>query len=205
MRKQQTLYKAKAAPVSSRTHADAPEGSARSSGREASLHDSAIVKEAQRPYSTTAPARVVSKKEAGNIVHCLVHAAPEKAVVEQTPAQLIRSLKLGLPVQELDDLRSSLDVSMERLVPMLGISKATLHRRMATGRLDLPESDRVVRFARLVGRAVSVMESLENARRWLTSPQVGLGGAVPLEYAETEVGAREVENLLGRIEYGVYA
>ncbi|MBB5031468.1 type II RES/Xre toxin-antitoxin system antitoxin [Prosthecobacter vanneervenii] len=172
---------------------------------EAPQHGPAVVSETQRPYSTAAPARVVSTKEAGNIVHCLVHAAPEKAVVEHTPAQLIRSLKLGLPVQELDDLRSSLDVSMERLVPMLGISKATLHRRMATGRLDLPESDRVVRFARLVGRAVSVMESLENARRWLTSPQVGLGGAVPLEYAETEVGAREVENLLGRIEYGVYA
>ena len=34
---------------------------------------------------------------------------------------------------------------------------------------------------------------------------VGLGGAIPLEYAETEVGAREVENLLGRIEYGVYS
>ena len=56
-----------------------------------------------------------------------------------------------------------------------------------------------------MGKAVVVMESLENARKWLFSPQVGLGGAVPLEYAETEVGAREVENLLGRIEYGVYA
>ena len=94
---------------------------------------------------------------------------------------------------------------MERLVPMLGISKATLHRRKITGRLDAAESDRVVRFARLLGWAASVMESLDNGRRWLTSPQVGLGGAIPLEYAETEVGAREVENLLGRIEYGVYS
>jgi len=34
---------------------------------------------------------------------------------------------------------------------------------------------------------------------------VGLGGETPLEYAETEVGAREVEDLLGRIEYGVYS
>ena len=42
-------------------------------------------------------------------------------------------------------------------------------------------------------------------RRWLTSRQFGLGGAVPLEYAETEVGAREVEDLLGRIEHGVYS
>jgi len=49
------------------------------------------------------------------------------------------------------------------------------------------------------------MESLEAGRRWLTSRQFGLGGAVPLEYAETEVGAREVEDLLGRIEHGVYS
>ena len=88
---------------------------------------------------------------------------------------------------------------------MLGISKATLHRRMTTGRLDPAESDRVVRFARLMGKAVEVMESPETARKWLSAPQVGLGGSIPLEYAETEVGAREVENLLGRIEYGVYS
>jgi putative toxin-antitoxin system antitoxin component (TIGR02293 family) len=76
---------------------------------------------------------------------------------------------------------------------------------MAGGRLGAAESDRVVRFARLMGKAAEVMESEENARRWLTSPQFGLGGAVPLDYAETEVGAREVEDLLGRIEYGVYS
>jgi len=49
------------------------------------------------------------------------------------------------------------------------------------------------------------MEDEHLARRWLSSPQRGLGGAVPLDYAETEIGAREVEDLLGRIEYGVYA
>jgi putative toxin-antitoxin system antitoxin component (TIGR02293 family) len=56
-----------------------------------------------------------------------------------------------------------------------------------------------------MGKAVEVLESEENARQWLTSPQFGLGGEVPLEYAGTEVGAREVEDLLGRIEYGVYS
>lgn len=106
---------------------------------------------------------------------------------------------------ELDDLRANLDLPMDRLAPMLGISKATLHRRKNTGYLDSAESDRVLRFARLLGQAASVMESLDSGRRWLTSPQAGLGGAIPLDYAETEVGAREVENLLGRIEYGVYA
>jgi putative toxin-antitoxin system antitoxin component (TIGR02293 family) len=119
--------------------------------------------------------------------------------------QVIKSVQVGLPVQELNDLQETLAVPMEKLVPMLGISKATFHRRKAEGRLAPAESDRVVRFARLMGKAVEVMESEENARQWLTSPQFGLGGAVPLEYAGTELGAREVEHLLGRLEYGVYS
>jgi putative toxin-antitoxin system antitoxin component (TIGR02293 family) len=94
---------------------------------------------------------------------------------------------------------------METLFPLLGISKATYHRRKASGKLGADESDRVVRFARLMGKAVEVFGSAENARKWLTSPQIGLGGAIPLAYADTEVGAREIEDLLGRIEYGVYS
>ncbi len=120
-------------------------------------------------------------------------------------ATVIRKLEAGLPVRELDDLQSGLDLPMDKVGSLLGISKATLHRRKATGRLDTSESDRVVRFARLLGKAVAVLESEIHARQWLSSPQRGLGGAVPLEYARTEVGAREVENLLGRIEHGVYS
>ena len=146
------------------------------------------------------------KKAGGGVVSYCVHGPSDKIVaVDFTPSELIEVLRAGLPVQELNDLQATLNVPMDKLVPMLGISKATLHRRKATGKLDSAESDRVVRFARLMGKAVEVLESEENARRWLTSPQVGLGGAVPLEYAESEVGAREVEDLLSRIEHGVYS
>ena len=146
------------------------------------------------------------KKAGGGVVSYCVHGAAGKITASDfTPSKLIEVLRIGLPVQELYDLQASLDVPMEKLFPMLGISKATLHRRKAGGRLDQAESDRVVRFAKLMGKAVEVLESEENARQWLTAPQFGLGGAVPLEYAETEVGAREVEDLLGRIEHGVYS
>jgi putative toxin-antitoxin system antitoxin component (TIGR02293 family) len=141
----------------------------------------------------------------GVVGYCVHGASGGGKAAEFTPTRLVRALKDGLPVRELDALRRNLDVPMDRLATLLGISKATLHRRKASGRLDVGESDRVVRVARLIGRALVVLESLEDARRWLSSPQVGLGGAVPLEYAETEVGAREVEDLLGRIEYGVYS
>jgi putative toxin-antitoxin system antitoxin component (TIGR02293 family) len=87
----------------------------------------------------------------------------------------------------------------------IGLSRATFHRRKAAGRLTADESDKVVRFAQLLGLANKVLENEDDARRWLTSPQFGLGGAVPLNYARTEVGAREVEDLLNRIEYGVYS
>lgn len=142
------------------------------------------------------------KKTGGVVTACVSGQAAAKLL---SPAHLIKALKTGLPVAELDSLRAHLNVPMETLGPMLGLSRATLHRRKNAGRLDAAESDRVVRFARLLGKAASVMESLEAGRRWLASPQVGLGGAVPLEYAQTEVGSREVEDLLGRIEYGVYS
>lgn len=122
-----------------------------------------------------------------------------------TPAKLVEVVRQGLPVSELDDLQASLEIPIDQLAPKLGISKATLHRRKAEGRLDREESDKVLRFARLVGKATETFEDPEAARRWLTSPQVGLGGAVPLDYAETEIGAREVEDLLGRIEHSVYS
>lgn len=127
------------------------------------------------------------------------------SVIKFTPAKLVEVLQIGLPFQELQDLQTSLAVPVEKLAPMLGISKATFHRRKGDdSKLPPAVSDRVVRYARLLGFAVKVFGNLEDAKQWLSSPQFGLGGAVPLEYAKTEIGAREVENLLGRIQYGVY-
>lgn len=144
----------------------------------------------------------MSKTRQPGVVNTYVQGSTGKAI---TTTKIIESIRNGLPIRELDALHASLDVEMAKLASMLGISKATLHRRKAQGRLDPAESDRVLRFARLVGRAVAVMGNIEEAREWLKSPQFGLGGAVPLDYAQTEPGAREVENLLGRIEYGVYS
>jgi putative toxin-antitoxin system antitoxin component (TIGR02293 family) len=140
------------------------------------------------------------------VVHYCVHGSFLKSASKGlTASRMIAAIRTGLPIRELDELREKLNMPMEKLTAKLGISKATLHRRKATGRLGPEESDRLLRFARLLGRAVEVLESEQNARAWLSSPQVGLGGEVPLDYAETELGAREVEDLLGRIEYGVYS
>jgi putative toxin-antitoxin system antitoxin component (TIGR02293 family) len=133
-------------------------------------------------------------------------AALEKKKSKNThPHELIRSIRQGLRFRELEALRENIDLPLEQLAGKLAISRSTLQRRKTAGRLSSDESDKVMRFARLLEHAVKVFGSLTNARAWLKHPQRGLGGAIPLDYAETEVGAREVDNLIGRIDYGVYS
>jgi putative toxin-antitoxin system antitoxin component (TIGR02293 family) len=121
------------------------------------------------------------------------------------PTKLIHRIQKGLRFTELETLQHSLDMPFEQLAAKLSISRSTLQRRKHAGRLSPNESDKLLRFARLVDHATDVFGDIEKARAWLKHPQYGLGGAVPLDYAETEIGAREVDNLLGRIDYGVYS
>ena len=121
------------------------------------------------------------------------------------PTELIRQIQKGLPFSDLKVLQGSIDMPFEQLAAKLSISRSTLQRRRTAGRLSPDESDKVMRFSRLLEHATNVFGDIEKARAWLKFPQHGLGGAVPLDYAETEVGAREVDNLLGRIDYGVYS
>jgi putative toxin-antitoxin system antitoxin component (TIGR02293 family) len=121
------------------------------------------------------------------------------------PTKLIHRIQKGLRFSELKTLQDTLHLPFEKLAAKLCISRSTLQRRKAAGRLSPDESDKVIRFSRLLEQATAVFGDVEKARAWLKHPQVGLGGAVPLDYASTETGAREVENLLGRIEYGVYS
>ncbi|MBA3651009.1 MAG: DUF2384 domain-containing protein [Chthoniobacterales bacterium] len=50
-----------------------------------------------------------------------------------------------------------------------------------------------------MGHAVHLFGDIEEARLWLKTPQRGLHGAVPLDYAKTDLGVREVESLLTQL------
>ncbi len=121
------------------------------------------------------------------------------------PTELIRQIQKGLRFSELETLQSTIGLPFEQLAAKLSISRSTLQRRKAAGRLSPDESDKVMRYSRLLHQATDFFGDIEKARAWLKHPQYGLGGAVPLDYATTETGAREVENLLGRMKYGVYS
>lgn len=122
-----------------------------------------------------------------------------------TVHQQIGRIHAGLSFRAVQNLQKALDLPMEKLASVLGMSRATLHRRKTQGKIDKEESEKLVRYQRLLEKAGDVFGDKKSAREWLTHEQAGLGNAVPLEFAKTEIGAREVENLLGRIEYGVYS
>src|ERR1700747_396832 len=121
------------------------------------------------------------------------------------PTELIRKIQKGLRFSELETLQNSIDLPLEQLAEKLLISRSTLQRRKAAGRLSPDESDKVMRYSRLLARATDFYGNIDKARAWLKHPQRGLGGAIPLDYADTEIGAQEVEKLLGRMKYGVYS
>ncbi|BCX46449.1 toxin-antitoxin system antitoxin [Haloferula helveola] len=127
--------------------------------------------------------------------------------LREGPADLtpmVLRIREGLPFGEFHALRALLAIPEEELGRLLGISPATLNRRKKSRHLGTPESERVVRFARLFGIAMDVLGTEEAARGWLKTANPGTAGECPLSYADTEFGAREVENLLGRLDHGVF-
>ena len=118
--------------------------------------------------------------------------------------QMIERINKGLPYGELEHLRSEIDEPMDSLARQLSIPRSTLQRRKAERRLSPQESERMMRYWRILRHATKVFGTVERARQWLKYPQRGIGHAVPLEYASSEVGAREVDDMLGRIDYSVY-
>jgi putative toxin-antitoxin system antitoxin component (TIGR02293 family) len=122
-----------------------------------------------------------------------------------TVQEQIGRIQAGLSFAGVRKLQNALGLPLEKIATFLGMSRATLHRRKHQGKIDRRESERLVRYQRLVKKAADVFGDPAAARDWLTHPQPGLGNAKPVEFAKTEMGAREVENLLGRIEYGVYS
>jgi putative toxin-antitoxin system antitoxin component (TIGR02293 family) len=110
----------------------------------------------------------------------------------------------GLSYGSLERLRRVLGVPASRFAELISVPTRTLVRRKEAGRLQPDESDRLLRLSRIVGLALELFEGeLEASRRWLLDRNLALGGPSPVELTSTDVGAREVENLIGRLEHGI--
>lgn len=86
------------------------------------------------------------------------------------------------------------------------IPERTFGRRLANGEpLKPAEADAIGRLVRVTEEAEKTFGNTDFAHKWLGDPNPALGDRIPIELAETDAGAREVETVLTRIAYGVYS
>ncbi len=124
----------------------------------------------------------------------------------KTTMQLVQAINNGFSFVTLERVRRETGLPMERLAVSIGMSPRTLTRRKKEKKLSTAESDRLVTVSRLLVQAVELFEGDKaKALRWFMQSNRALGKLTPLEMAGTETGAREVENLIGRLEYGVFS
>ncbi len=118
----------------------------------------------------------------------------------------VQAVRAGFSFTVIAKFQKATELPWTEISRFVAIPQRTLSRRQRQGKLQADESDRVLRASSIFDLAVDLFDGdTTEARRWLQSPQPGLGGETPLDFASTEVGAREVENLIGRLEHGVFA
>jgi putative toxin-antitoxin system antitoxin component (TIGR02293 family) len=119
-----------------------------------------------------------------------------------TDRDMREAIREGFPPAVVERLMQSSGLTLRELAAALDLSPRSLQRRRSAGRLARHESDRLYRLARIVALADEFLGDHERGMRWLKRPNRALGGVTPVAAIDTEPGARQVENILGRIGYG---
>ena len=160
-----------------------------------------VAQSKQRSWSAAA----TKPKEPQTFWWLTPHATKAAATVTASSnVDVHRSVQEGVPFSAFEAFLTLSALPRSEVLAIADLSSRTLHRRKAAGRLTPIESDRLWRVTNLYRLAVELFDgSYAEASEWLSSPCRGLGGASPLTYAQTEAGAREVEQLIGRLEHGV--
>src|SRR5262245_23086249 len=118
---------------------------------------------------------------------------------------LIVGIRSGLPFEALEAITSRFSLGATELIRILRLPQRTLARRKKTRILTADESDRLMRVARIAALAEETLGNSAKAGRWLHEPNPALGSIPPIAWLDTDLGAKEVEELLIRIGHGVYS
>jgi putative toxin-antitoxin system antitoxin component (TIGR02293 family) len=119
--------------------------------------------------------------------------------------ELASAVEHGLPKATLRNVARHVyeDAVEQRAIMRRIVPEATYKRRRE--RLSPAESERTERLARVVATAEEVWQDRGEARRFLTTPHPELKGRTPLDAAMTELGARQAEEVMTRLIYGLPA
>jgi putative toxin-antitoxin system antitoxin component (TIGR02293 family) len=116
--------------------------------------------------------------------------------------ELRETVKAGLPYASLEALLGKFGLAREEAAAALHLPRRTIARRKKERKLQADESDRLLRLARISALAASILGGEEKAAQWLRRANRALGNRTPLELMDSDIGTRQIEEVLGRIDHG---
>ncbi len=128
----------------------------------------------------------------------------EKALKRQIRSglDLADAISTGIPVRAVQNVQSYLGANDTFMANLINVSAKTYRTRTI---LKSDEGDHVYIIARVIVAAVEAIGDKESAVQWLRSKQPALGDRIPMDLIQNSAGVQIVEDLLGRIKYGVYS
>jgi len=119
---------------------------------------------------------------------------------------VIEQAQQGVSTQQVDQLATLLGISLKEMAVILQVAERTLHRFRSEGRLDSQASERLLLLENLSAHGLDVFDGRADAlANWLRYPLRELKQQSPLELLHTISGFGLVDDVLTRIEYGVYS
>ncbi|WP_316736140.1 antitoxin Xre/MbcA/ParS toxin-binding domain-containing protein [Pedobacter aquatilis] len=122
-----------------------------------------------------------------------------------TDYDLLQLARKGISKKSLLALAKQISLTIEEIAAILHISERTLQRYTPTTLVKTEYADRAIELALLYERGIEVLGSEKAFTTWIKAPNVALGGEIPFDLLDTRIGFTMVQNILGRIEYGVFS
>jgi|SRR5579862_1876407 len=117
----------------------------------------------------------------------------------------LETVESGVSLNALHDFVAASGIQFRDIYEVVIPARTLKHRKARKENLTADESDKLARLIRVFDHAVSVLGDKEKALHWLNEPKRRFDGRTPIQMLRTELGGRMVEEMLGQIEYGMFA
>jgi putative toxin-antitoxin system antitoxin component (TIGR02293 family) len=148
---------------------------------------------------------VEKKKSMNNLVYLLGGTDLIREKIKSA-FDLITLSNKGIRKASLDALVGHMGMTKKSFAEdILNLSVKTLERKNGDDLLDRQTSSHIIEVAKVVEHAFEVFEDEERVQKWLNTPNRALNQFKPLELFYIPTGLAMVDNVLGRIEEGIYS
>lgn len=124
---------------------------------------------------------------------------------DMTAFQKMNIVRHGITKTYLTKLKKEVSLDYDALAQALSVTRSTLINKKGSQKFSDQISERILALADLYSFGFEVFEDKENFNKWMFVPNQALGGATPFELIDNQFGREEVQNLIGRIAYGVFS